>query len=36
MSWRLQADRAGSGALGDLGAHVIDLTRFLTGEELTR
>ena len=31
MSWRLQADRAGSGALGDLGAHVIDLTRFLTG-----
>ena len=32
MSWRLQADRAGSGALGDLGAHVIDLARFLTGQ----
>jgi predicted dehydrogenase len=35
MSWRLDADRAGSGALGDLGAHVIDLSRFLTGDELT-
>ena len=35
MSWRLQADRAGSGALGDLGAHLIDLARFLTGQEMT-
>ena len=35
MSWRLEADRAGSGALGDLGAHAIDLSRFLTGDELT-
>jgi predicted dehydrogenase len=32
MSWRLQADDAGSGALGDLGAHVIDLARYLVGE----
>jgi predicted dehydrogenase len=30
--WRLQKDIAGSGALGDLGAHVIDLARFLVGE----
>ncbi len=30
--WRLQKDAAGSGALGDLGAHVIDLARFLVGE----
>jgi predicted dehydrogenase len=30
--WRLQKDVAGSGALGDLGAHVIDLARFLVGE----
>jgi predicted dehydrogenase len=30
--WRLDAKVAGSGALGDLGAHVIDLGRFLVGE----
>jgi predicted dehydrogenase len=30
--WRLDAALAGSGALGDLGAHVIDLARFLVGE----
>jgi predicted dehydrogenase len=33
MSWRLQADRAGSGALGDLGAHAIDLTLFSPGNQ---
>jgi predicted dehydrogenase len=31
-SWRFQKDMAGSGALGDLGAHIIDLARFLVGE----
>jgi predicted dehydrogenase len=30
--WRLDKEIAGSGALGDLGAHVIDLARFLVGE----
>ena len=30
--WRYHADTAGSGALGDLGAHIIDLGRFLIGE----
>jgi predicted dehydrogenase len=30
--WRLERSIAGSGALGDLGAHVIDLARFLVGE----
>ncbi|GIK64524.1 MAG: dehydrogenase MviM [Chloroflexota bacterium] len=30
--WRLDKSVAGSGALGDLGAHVIDLGRFLVGE----
>jgi predicted dehydrogenase len=30
--WRLDRKRAGSGALGDLGAHVIDLARYLVGE----
>jgi predicted dehydrogenase len=32
MIWRLSKERAGSGALGDLGAHIIDLGRFLVGE----
>ncbi len=30
--WRLDKKVAGSGALGDLGAHIIDLARFLVGE----
>ncbi len=32
MIWRLQKSVAGSGALGDLGAHIIDLARFLVGD----
>lgn len=32
MNWRLRKDAAGSGAHGDLGAHSIDLARFLAGE----
>ena len=31
-SWRLDEDLAGSGALGDLGAHTVDLARFLVGD----
>lgn len=31
-AWRLDEEMAGSGALGDLGAHTIDLARFLVGE----
>jgi predicted dehydrogenase len=30
--WRFDKAAAGSGALGDLGAHVIDLARYLVGE----
>ena len=30
--WRLDKSKAGSGALGDLGSHVIDLARWLVGE----
>jgi predicted dehydrogenase len=33
-SWRFERDRAGSGAHGDLNAHLVDLARFLVGEEL--
>lgn len=32
LVWRLNKDTAGSGALGDLGAHIIDLARMLVGE----
>ncbi|MCG8448976.1 MAG: Gfo/Idh/MocA family oxidoreductase [Pirellulales bacterium] len=32
MNWRLRAETAGSGSHGDLGAHSIDLARFLAGE----
>ncbi len=31
-AWRFEKGAAGSGALGDLGAHVIDLARYLVGE----
>ncbi len=30
--WRLQKALAGSGVLGDLGSHIVDLARFLVGE----
>ncbi|WP_248516228.1 Gfo/Idh/MocA family protein [Salinarchaeum laminariae] len=32
-SWRNDEELAGSGALGDLGAHTIDLLQFLVGEQ---
>ena len=35
LSWRLDKTKAGSGALGDIGAHVIDLAQFITGERVT-
>ncbi|MFJ6748899.1 MULTISPECIES: Gfo/Idh/MocA family protein [unclassified Streptomyces] len=35
MGWRLQREHAGSGALGDLGAHIVDLAQHLAGEQLT-
>src|ERR671932_1723401 len=35
MSWRLQKEKAGSGALGDIGAHIVDLTQHITGQRLT-
>ncbi|MFI7031391.1 Gfo/Idh/MocA family protein [Microbispora rosea] len=35
LVWRLQKDKAGSGALGDIGAHIIDTAEFITGQLLT-
>jgi predicted dehydrogenase len=34
LIWRLQAEHAGSGALGDLGAHAIDLAQYLAGDRI--
>src|SRR5215204_3442356 len=34
LTWRLLKDKAGSGALGDIGAHIVDLTQFITGEQI--
>ena len=34
LLWRFQGDIAGSGAHGDLNAHIIDSVRFVTGEEI--
>jgi predicted dehydrogenase len=34
LVWRLQKERAGSGALGDIAAHIVDLAQFLTSERL--
>ena len=30
--WRFDRSQAGTGAIGDLGAHIVDLARFLAGE----
>jgi predicted dehydrogenase len=35
LVWRLQKDKAGSGALGDIGAHIVDLTQYVTGQAIT-
>jgi predicted dehydrogenase len=36
LVWRLQKDKAGSGALGDIGSHIVDLAQYITGDRLTR
>jgi predicted dehydrogenase len=35
LTWRLDKAKAGSGALGDIGAHAVDLAQFITGSKLT-
>jgi len=35
LAWRFRKTLAGSGAHGDLNAHIVDMTRFVTGEEIT-
>ena len=35
LVWRLRREVAGSGALGDIGAHIVDAAQFVTGETVT-
>ena len=35
LAWRFNKKLAGSGAHGDLNAHIVDMTRFVTGQEIT-
>ncbi|MEN6494147.1 MAG: Gfo/Idh/MocA family oxidoreductase [Thermoguttaceae bacterium] len=34
LLWRFEKEWAGSGAHGDLNAHIIDMTRFVTGQDI--
>lgn len=34
LAWRFRRGVAGSGALGDLSAHIVDMARFVSGEEI--
>ena len=34
LTWRLQKEHAGTGALGDIGAHAVDLSQFITGQRI--
>jgi predicted dehydrogenase len=34
LVWRLRKEVAGSGALGDIGAHIVDLTQFVSGQSI--
>jgi predicted dehydrogenase len=35
LVWRLRAEDAGSGALGDIGSHIVDLSQHLIGQRIT-
>ncbi|MGI5287227.1 Gfo/Idh/MocA family protein [Nonomuraea polychroma] len=34
LVWRLQKDKAGAGALGDIGSHIVDAAEFITGQHV--
>jgi predicted dehydrogenase len=36
MTWRLDKKLAGSGSLGDIGAHAVDAVQFITGQSVER
>ncbi|MDP4503120.1 Gfo/Idh/MocA family protein [Nonomuraea turcica] len=34
LVWRLQKDKAGAGALGDIGSHIVDAAEFISGQHI--
>ena len=36
IEWRLQKEFAGTGVIGDIGSHLIDMVEWMTGERITR
>jgi predicted dehydrogenase len=34
LVWRLRKEEAGSGAIGDIGAHIVDVTQYLLGDRI--
>ena len=34
LTWRLDRSRAGSGSLGDIGAHIVDMAQWVSGSEI--
>jgi predicted dehydrogenase len=34
LVWRLRVEEAGSGAIGDIGAHIVDVTQYLLGDRI--
>lgn len=36
LTWRFTKESSGSGAHGDLNAHIVDMTRFVTGQDITQ
>jgi predicted dehydrogenase len=34
LVWRMRKEIAGSGALGDIGAHIVDMTQYVTGQTI--
>ncbi|WP_028278976.1 Gfo/Idh/MocA family oxidoreductase [Arthrobacter sp. H5] len=34
LTWRMDKEKAGSGALGDIGAHIIDAAQWITGSSI--
>ena len=34
LVWRLRIEEAGSGAIGDIGAHIVDATQYLLGDHI--
>ncbi len=35
LTWRMQVERAGLGALGDIASHIVDMVQYVTGQRIT-